>query len=167
MIKLRKYIPQDANYIIKWIKNEKEFYLWSADRYSKYPITAYDVNTFYDKYGKDFYIFTAIDEYNRVVGHFILRYPNTNDKSIVRLGFVIIDNTLRSKGIGKEMLALAIKYAADVLLAKTLTLGVFENNPSAYYCYKSCGFIEIGEISQYNCNGELWNCIEMQTNLKI
>ena len=34
---LRKYKEEDANEIIKWIDNEKDFRLWTADRYDKYP----------------------------------------------------------------------------------------------------------------------------------
>lgn len=37
---------------------------------------------------------------------------------------------------------MAIRYAFDMLKAEKITLGVFENNPSAYYCYKSVGFRE-------------------------
>lgn len=39
---LREYKETDANVILSWIKNEREFRLWSADRYETYPIVAYD-----------------------------------------------------------------------------------------------------------------------------
>ena len=41
------------------------------------------------------------------------------------------------------MIQMAIRYAFDMLQAEKVTLGVFENNPSAYYCYKAAGFEEI------------------------
>lgn len=41
------------------------------------------------------------------------------------------------------MVQMAIRYAFDMLKAEKITLGVFENNPAAYYCYKAAGFQEV------------------------
>ena len=41
--------------------------------------------------------FTAIDDEGKVVGHIMLRYPNSS-KTVIRLGFVIVDDNLRGKG---------------------------------------------------------------------
>ncbi|MDE6605704.1 MAG: GNAT family N-acetyltransferase [Clostridia bacterium] len=158
---LRKYLPKDADTIVKWIKDERAFHYWCADRYPNFPIFADDINCYYRIFGEDMLIFTAIDDFDNVIGHFTLRYPNKDDKTVVRLGFVIIDDKLRGKGIGKQMVSCAIDYAFNKLKADKLTLGVFENNLNAFYCYKSCGFIETGIIEQYFCSGETWNCIEM------
>ncbi len=64
-----------------------------------------------------------------------------------------VDDTKRGKGYGKEMLKLTLKYAFDVLLVQKVTIGVFENNPSALYCYKGVGFVEVGE-EHYSIMGE-------------
>ena len=40
-------------------------------------------------------------------------------------------------------------------------LGVFDNNPAAYNCYKSVGFKEIGIKKEYELCGEKWTCIGM------
>lgn len=158
---LRKYIPRDADYIVKWIKDERSFHYWCADRYPNFPIFADDMNCYYNKFGDNMHIFTALDAFDNVIGHFTFRYPNESDKTVIRLGFVIIDDKLRGKGIGKQMVSCAVDYAFNNLKANELTLGVFENNLNAFNCYKSCGFIETGLIEQYNCSGETWNCIEM------
>ncbi|MDE6472468.1 MAG: GNAT family N-acetyltransferase [Clostridia bacterium] len=158
---LRKFIPKDAETIIKWIKDERAFRQWSADRYPNFPISADDINCFYHKFGENMHIFSVIDAFDNVIGHFTLRYPNNNDKTVLRLGFVIIDDKLRCKGVGKQMVSCAVDYAFNKLKADELTLGVFENNFDAYYCYKSCGFVETGLIEQYICSCETWNCIEM------
>ncbi len=34
---LRPYKKEDAAKILSWIKNERAFRLWSADRYKNYP----------------------------------------------------------------------------------------------------------------------------------
>jgi len=43
---------------------------------------------------------------------------------------------------------------------------VFENNPSAYYCYKAAGFDEIETEKKFvfEILGKRWNCIEMEVN---
>lgn len=161
MIKLRKYKSEDANHIIDWLDDEMIFYQWSADRYGKYPINANDINNFYLNSHIE-HVFTATDEKDRVIGHFILRYPDEKDKTTLRIGFVIIDNSLRGQGIGKRMICEAIKYSFNMLKAEKLTIGVFENNAAAFRCYKSCGFDEIEDVCEYKCKGEIWNCIEMQ-----
>lgn len=58
---------------------------------------------------------------------------------------------------------MAIKYAFETLGATKVSLGVFENNPSAIHCYEAAGFnrVSLTETESYNCLGETWNCIEM------
>ena len=105
---------------------------------------------------------TAFDE-NGIWGHLTMRYPKDTYGEI-RLGFVIVDDSKRRKGLGKEMLSLAIKYAFEILMADKISLGVFENNVPAIKCYNSCGFreVETETAEHYKCMGETWNCIEME-----
>lgn len=56
---------------------------------------------------------TAFDE-TGVVGHLIMRFTD-EEKKTLRFGFVIVNDTKRGMGYGKEMLKLAIKYAFDIL----------------------------------------------------
>lgn len=165
---LRPYKPDDAKSIVKWIKDEVSFRKWCADRYENYPITPENINFKYIKCNGDckewdnFYPVTAVDE-NGPVGHLIMRYTN-KEKTIIRMGFVIVDDSKRGMGYGKKMMQMAMRYAFDMLGAKKVTLGVFENNPSAYYCYKAAGFKEIPmeNDSFYEIFGEKWKCIEME-----
>ncbi len=169
-MKLRPYKSDDAKTIIGWIKDERALRLWSADRYGAYPVTAKDMNYKYIECNGDceepdnFYPMTAVSE-EGIVGHLILRYTDKEQKTI-RIGFVIVDDTKRGKGYGKRMIQMAIRYAFDMLQAEKVTLGVFENNPSAYYCYKSAGFQEIQQEKRYvfDFYGEQWACIEMEVN---
>lgn len=43
----RTYKEEDAKEILSWIKNEREFRLWSADRYNNYPALPSDINNNY------------------------------------------------------------------------------------------------------------------------
>lgn len=166
-MRLRPYKPCDAKTIAGWIRDEEALYKWSADRYGKYPITADDINHKYMDCNGDceeednFYPLTAEVD-GKVTGHLMLRYTN-GDRSSLRVGFVIVDDTLRGRGFGKEMLKMAEHYAFKILKAKRLTLGVFENNPSAYHCYKAAGFKEYNTPDLiFEINGEKWKCIEME-----
>lgn len=159
---LRVYKKDDAEKILSWIKNEKEFRLWSADRYDSYPATPNDINNNYSRSKEisNFYPMT-LEEEGKVIGHLILRNPG-DDKEIIRMGFIIVDNSIRGKGYGKILINTAIEYARETLGAKEINLGVFLNNEGALHCYESVGF-KITEIEKnaYQFYDEQWDCAEM------
>lgn len=160
MLKLRPFEKTDAKYILSWIKDEEAFRKWSADRYETYPAKPEDMIQMYESTDNQ-YPMTAYDD-SGIVGHMTLRV--TDDKnSILRFGFVIVDDTKRGMGYGKEMLKLAIWYAQEVLGAAKVTLGVFENNDSAEYCYRAVGFKEMDVAEEYyHVFGQEWKCLEME-----
>lgn len=162
MLRLRPYKSCDADLIAEWIKDKKIFQNWGGERFGNYPVTSNVIDGKYSRNNGDcvepdnFYPWTVIDDDNRVVGHFIMRYIGGDNRKL-RFGWVIVDDTLRGKGYGKEMLLLGLKYAFDIFKVERVTIGVFENNKSAYWCYRKVGFIET-EIVQ----GEPWNIVEME-----
>lgn len=164
MLKLRPYKPADAETIISWCRDETEFRKWTSDRYDSFPITADDMNKKYFENNGDciesdnFYPMTAFDE-NGIVGHLIMRYTDEKKKTL-RLGFVITDSARRGMGYGKEMILLSVKYAFEIFKAEKVTLGAFENNKPALYCYKAAGFKEC-ESSFCELFGEKWRIIEL------
>jgi RimJ/RimL family protein N-acetyltransferase len=105
---------------------------------------------------------TAFDE-TGVAGHLIMRFTDEK-KTILRFGFVIVDDGKRGYGYGREMLQLAIRYAFDILKADRITLGVFENNEPAYRCYRAVGFRDkdTGETEYYHFGNEAWKCLELE-----
>ncbi len=170
-MRLRPYKKCDAKDIITWCRDETAFRKWSADRFELFPITEADMNQKYMEYNGDcmdpdnFYPMTAFDE-TGIVGHLIMRFTDVK-KQVLRFGFVIVDDKKRGRGYGKEMLILAQKYAFEILKVKKVTLGVFENNPSAYYCYRAAGFKEVNMEKEeyYEIAGEKWKCIEMEISI--
>lgn len=50
------------------------------------------------------------------------------------------------------------------MVQKKVSLGVFENNASAYHCYKAVGFDDVilDDIETYIVFGEEWNCKELK-----
>lgn len=137
---------------------------WCADRYEHYPVTPEAMNAYYEKYidGKRSCALTMIDG-DEIVGYITLRVPADNPTE-QRLGLVIVDDSKRGRGLGKSLVSMAVKYAFETLGATRVSLGVFENNPSAIHCYEAAGFrrISLPETESYECLGETWNCIEME-----
>lgn len=161
MLRLRPYKACDANVIVSWIKDEVSFHKWCADRFEYYPITGEDLNNYYQSFANadNFFQMTAFDK-SEIVGHLLMRFIDEEQK-ILRFGFVIVDDTKRGKGYGKKMLQLAIQFAFDIVKVEKITIGVFENNQSAYYCYKAVGFQDVGQ-EMYYILGEEWKCKELE-----
>ncbi len=61
------------------------------------------------------------------------------------------------------MLRLGLKFVFDIYGAKRASLSVFENNPTAYYCYKSVGFgdVILDTPETYQVFDEEWVCKEL------
>ena len=154
---LRPFNINDALTILNWCKDKHTFRLWSADRYKEYPAKPEEMMEQYE--GDNMYPLTAVVG-EAVIGHILLRYP-TENKTLVRFGFVIVDDSKRGKGYGRQMLRLSIDYAQQELGAQKITLGVFCDNHSAVECYKSVGFRITGEDA-YTIDGEEWKGFEMK-----
>lgn len=164
MLRLRPYRKSDAQQIVHWIKDERTFFLWSADKLGNYPVTPDALHDFYEKNMEcdDFYVMTAFDE-EGPVGQLFMRFMD-QDKTHLHFGFIVVDDSKRGKGYGREMLQLALKYAFEILKVSRVTLGVFEDNQKAYGCYKKVGFREnVNKKPQiYHLMDEEWNCIELE-----
>lgn len=157
MIRIRPYKSTDANTILSWCQDERAFYQWTAGVMGEFPITD---NKF--SFVENLMPFTAFDE-NGVLGFFTYRNPNDNMDEL-RMGFVIVDPNERGKGYGKAMLQLGLKYAFEIYGTKKVSLGVFENNASAYHCYKAVGFedVVLDEMETYRVLNEEWICKELK-----
>ena len=161
---LRPYKPSDAAVITSWLKSEYLMRQWCADRYEHYPVSPEDMNTYYERNidGQHSRALTMTDD-NDIVGYITLRTPVDNPIE-QRLGFVIVDDSKRGCGFGKALVTMAVEYAFEELGAAKVSLGVFENNPSAIHCYEAAGFhrVSLPETENYECLGETWNCIELE-----
>lgn len=162
MLRIRPYKAEDADTILSWCRNEMEFYRWTAGILGAYPITKNEFG-----FVESLMPFTAFDE-TGIVGFFTLRNPN-NSTDELRFGFVIVSPDVRGKGYGKEMLQMGVKFAFEIYGAKRVSLGVFENNLSAYYCYKSVGFedVVLDKTETYCALGQEWKCKELMMTNKI
>lgn len=155
---IRTFKKEDAPIILRWIKNKTDLRKWSTDRYRDYPATPDEMVQLYAP--DNMTPLTAEDENGNVIAHIAIRIPDTTKPQAVRLGFVIVDESLRGKGYGKELILQTIEYARKNLNATSISLGVFMNNPPALHCYESVGFRKIG-LETYNIDGDTWEVIEM------
>ena len=161
MLRLRPFRAPDAQTIITWTSEPEEFYKWSAGMMGDYPVSKEKLLEVVS--GREdntrFFPLVAFDE-DGLVGFFTVRTPGEDDKK-VRFGFVIVDPAKRGHGYGSKMLRLGLKYVFEIYGADEVSLGVFDNNMSAYNCYKSVGFRENGLRESYEHDGKDWTVIEM------
>ncbi len=163
MLRLRPFKASDARYMLEWVKDEKAFTMWCANRFD-YPLTEEQLIEYKRKNDEDEFAwsFTVLDDEGKPVGHFVMRCANYEQESI-HLGFVILDDQERGKGYGKEMMNLAVKYAFELLGVKKITLGVFANNPAAHYCYLAVGFTDVKLDEKYfTYKEEKWDLCSME-----
>lgn len=164
---LRPYQKQDSEMILSWILDEKSFYQWSAGRIGKYPPEKEALNQYYASFASSCRLIpiTACRDDEKPMGHFFIRYPY-EDKKIVRLGFIIVDSSLRGKGTGRHMVQAAVDYAFQALDASKVTLGVFANNPGAFRCYMAAGFSDTGIKNTISLPLGEWECIELEKRMR-
>ncbi len=64
------------------------------------------------------------------------------------------------------MLTLGLEFAFNIMKAEKVTIGVFEKNLSAYFCYQSAGFhnVDNAECMFGEICGEKQKIIEMEIN---
>ena len=165
MLRLRPYKSCDAEIIEKWVRDEDIFLKWGGTLFGEFPISAEIIDEKYRlkngdcKEPDNFYPWVAFDEDGRVVGHFIMRYIH-GDRRILRFGWVIVDDAIRGKGYGYEMLSLGLKYAFEILGVDKVTLGVYEHHDRAHRCYEKVGFKDVELVEK-----EPFNTFEMEINM--
>jgi len=141
-MRLRPYIPErDFETIKSWESDERTHALWCANRIP-YPFDMNSFEAFLNKEAADYgdCPFVATTDDGKNVGFFC--YSLNLDTNEGMLKFVMIDNNLRGKGYGKEMLDLVLKYAFEITKAKAVHLNVFTVNSAAIKCYTKAGFTE-------------------------
>ena len=162
MLRLRQYKKCDSEKIAKWLKDEDVYFKWGGKLIGDFPLSADMIDNRYRAENggceeeDNFYPWAAIDEEDRVVGSFIMRYVN-GDKKTIRFGWVVVDDSIRGKGLGRRMLTAGLKYAFEIMDADKVTIGVYENNDIAHNCYEKVGFKDRETVKS-----DPWNVIEME-----
>ncbi|MBQ6702102.1 MAG: GNAT family N-acetyltransferase [Clostridia bacterium] len=156
MLTLRPYKKEDAKTVLSWIKDERAFRLWCADRFDDFPLSEEKLNEIYSD--NDYSGMIALDG-NEVIGHFFIQDLKHDS---YKFGLIIVDSTKRGKGYGKKMLLTALDYAKNTLKAKRVVLAAFDTNPAAYCCYRGLGFKNTGKTTEYTFFNEKHSYIELE-----
>lgn len=140
-MRIRPYQNKDFDIISQWITDERSHALWCANL-MPYPLekNSFDalLQEVEERFGDSPFVATSND--GQVVGFFCFSVNLHTNEGMLK--FVVIDNTMRNKGYGCEMLKLAIKYAFEIAKADAVHLNVFPENPGAKKCYEKVGFKE-------------------------
>ena len=140
-MRIRPYQNKDFDIISQWITDERSHALWCANL-MPYPLekNSFDalLQEVEERFGDSPFVATTND--GQVVGFFCFSVKLHTNEGMLK--FVVIDNTMRNKGYGCEMLKLAIKYAFEIAKADAVHLNVFPENPGAKKCYEKVGFKE-------------------------
>ena len=140
-MRIRPYQNKDFDIISQWITDESSHALWCANL-MPYPLEKNSFDALLqeaeERFGDSPFVATTND--GQVVGFFCFSVNLHTNEGMLK--FVVIDNTMRNKGYGCEMLKLAIKYAFEIAKADAVHLNVFPENPGAKKCYEKVGFKE-------------------------
>ena len=161
MLILKPFKDSNAKFLSELLKNEKTYALVCGEKYGAYPVSEQDIINYYNALSGA-HPMTAFYE-NKAVGHILV----VQNSESALLGSVIIDDKMRGKGLGKEMLKAALDYAFKKLGAKEASIGVFEENRGALALYKSLGFAEYKKEARPLLNKErpyLWLKLKGENN---
>lgn len=132
---------RDFEYISKWISDERTHAMWCANLIP-YPMEKESFKSFLsdiaDRFGDN--PFVAVGDDDIPVGFYCYSLNHETKEGFLK--FVMVDSAIRGKGVGKEMIRLAVNEAFSDPEAKAVQLNVFPENPGAKKCYEGAGFTE-------------------------
>lgn len=167
MIRLRPFKKQDVKKILPWLSDERVMAMWSAGIF-RYPLTEEQILARMEEaeLSENEWAMAALDEQGEVVGHLYMRKADYKNNSL-HIGLIVVDDTRRGQGIGRQMVEKAVEYAFAILGVQRVTLGVFDCNPIAHACYKKVGFLD-ESLEKNSCefHGEDWDLWHMAIERK-
>ena len=161
-MRLRPFIPAlDLDIVVSWITDQRTHALWSGNRIP-FPAEGESFLRFFGELAVNCgdTPFTAIDDSGRQAGFF--SFSLNTDTGEGMLKFVVVDPALRGQGVGRKMLALAVRYGFEIAGADAVQLMVFSANVRAIRCYEAAGFaLRHTEYGAFRFGDELWDRCNM------
>ncbi|WP_138420375.1 GNAT family N-acetyltransferase [Aquibacillus sediminis] len=165
MITLRYFDPSDYDQLIKWIDSPSLLVQWGGSSF-EFPLTKQQLQNYLFDANKDqakLYAYSVVDQQTgNVIGHISLGDIDRKNNS-GRIGRVLVgDETIRGKGIGKQMIKSILEIAFNDMRLHRVSLGVFDFNTPAIRCYEKVGFVKEGVKRDAQIFGNTyWNLWEM------
>lgn len=141
-MEIREYDQEkDFAAVASWSTDERTHALWCAG------LTAFPLEkesfmemllSFSKRFGDKPYV--AVDENGQVEGFFCYSLNEETHEGMLK--FVMVDPSRRGKGLGKQMIRQAIRFAFSDSSTKAVHLMVFAGNERAERCYAGAGFRE-------------------------
>lgn len=168
---LRPYNEQtDFVYIAKWVQDERSHALWCANLLP-YPLSMNGLRNYLA--GQNIKLLQAsahgisqrekeydaayvyVNEHDHPLGFFIYTVNEQDRSGFLR--FIIVDNTLRGKGYGTDMLRQLQRFAYEKTGVNSIRLIVFDVNIAARTCYEKAGFTAMeSALDVFSYQGEMW-----------
>ena len=159
-MRIRPYIEaRDYTYLAQWIDDERTHALWCANLLP-YPVARENLRNFLEKCAMDWTdsAYVATEDNGEPTGFFCYSINTGDNTGFLKL--IIVD--IRKRGIGKEMLQLALEYAFCITGVDAVSLNVFRENLPARSCYEKAGFAEQSvEENVFPYRDELWSRCRM------
>ncbi|WP_380156338.1 GNAT family N-acetyltransferase [Kineococcus sp. R86509] len=132
MAGLRKRTEADTATVVRWIPDAAALYRF-AGPWLTWPLTTEQLNDVTARPGATAWV---LDSSDGVAGHVQL----TPTDHAVRLGRVLVDPAQRGRGLGRQLVALAVEQARSQGAGR-VDLGVLGDNWSARRIYEALGFV--------------------------
>lgn len=168
MIKLEYLEEKDFGKLVEWNNNKSPNYLfqWAGPSY-KYPLTEEQIKEYFSKginkeNSNSFVYKIILVQTNEIIGTIQLAGIDKNNRSARICRFLIGDENIRGKGIGKQALEEVLNIGFNKFNLHRISLGVFDFNHSAVKCYESAGFVKEGLLRDIRKAEEgYWSLYEM------
>ena len=165
-MRLRPYISDlDFEYVRRWVADEKTHLFWSAMSFD-YPLQQEEMDRYLEQGARERgeSAFVATQEDGIPIGFFVYSINLSDTAGFLR--FVILDDAVRGKGYGSQMMQLAVNYAFQMTGARVVRLNVFAENEPAIKCYEKVGF-KVTEMLKidFDYNSQKWKRYRMEINL--
>jgi ribosomal protein S18 acetylase RimI-like enzyme len=160
VIELRPARWDDLCLLPTWITSPEQLRIWAGPSLP-WPLTEPALRAYADQPSDVQLIWTAVTvPHAEPVGHACLLVREGGSQG--RLSRVLVDPARRGEGLGRALVATAVRTAFAATGIDTLTLGVYRHNVAAVRLYESVGFTEVGRApAAFEVDGERWTAIEM------
>jgi RimJ/RimL family protein N-acetyltransferase len=165
VIQLRPFTEADIDRLISWIPSAEFLLQWAGPSYS-FPLTQEQIGELLALATADeppVMLFKAVDPVSgQVIGHIELLNIDRTNRSVT-VGRVLVGPVeQRGHGVGRQIVAAALKIAFEELALHRVGLGVFDFNTAAIACYERVGFRREGALRDYRrIGGDYWTLIMM------
>lgn len=161
-MKIRAYdADKDFGAISTWITDERTHAMWCANL-TAFPLQRESFDKLLTDISERFgdRPFVAVDDEENVEGFFCFSLDQTTNEGMFK--FVMVDPNKRGKGLGKQMISLAVKRVFEHTKADAVQLNVFTENPRARRCYEGAGFRERKtDVGAFRYGDEAWGRCNM------